>query len=301
MKNRLSLLALLLVLSSCIAHGQAGNTGLAFLKLGAGGRALGMGEAFTSLATDPSATYYNPSGLSYSGGPQLLIMHKEWIEDSRTEFLAATTRLDKVALGLSVNGTSVSNIELRNIPGPPLETFTARNAAVGVSAAYAIDTTLSVGATAKYLYEKILAEEASGYGVDLGATYVSPWDIRIGAVLANLGSMNELVNEATKLPESFRIGASYKYLLPSLDATLTGAADYVTYSGEDLSHVLLGAEFDYHHTFAARAGYQTSYDSKGFSAGVGIHYQILRFDYAYVPFKYDFGSTHTLSLTLEFE
>src|SRR5512142_979885 len=107
MKNRLLFLPILLLCTSGILHAQAGSTGLAFLKLGAGGRALGMGEAFTSLATDPSATYYNPSGISYSGGPQLLIMHKEWIQDSRTEFLAATTRLDNVALGVSVNGTTV--------------------------------------------------------------------------------------------------------------------------------------------------------------------------------------------------
>jgi hypothetical protein len=300
MKNKLLLIILLLALGDGIARAQAGNTGLAFLKLGAGARALGMGEAFTAVASDPSATYYNPSGLSYSGEPQLLLMHKSWIQDTRTEFLAATTRLDRLALGLSVNGTTISDIELRTVPGPASETFTARNSAIGISAAYAIDTDMSLGVTGKYLFEKILADEASGYALDFGATYITPWNIRLGLALTNIGSMNELRYDATKLPEASRCGGSYQVRFEQLDAVLTCAADIVSYSGEDITHGLFGAEFDYPHTFAVRLGYQTSYESKDFSAGIGIHCNIVRLDYAYVPFKYDLGTTHTFSLSIEF-
>lgn len=39
-----------------------------FLEIGVGGRAVGMGGAFTAVADDPSAFYWNPCGLGYSEG-----------------------------------------------------------------------------------------------------------------------------------------------------------------------------------------------------------------------------------------
>ena len=47
-----------------VAYSQAGETGLSFLKLGVGGRALGMGEAYSAVAADPTAMYYNPAAMS---------------------------------------------------------------------------------------------------------------------------------------------------------------------------------------------------------------------------------------------
>ena len=57
------ILASYLIMNAAI-FGQTGQSGLAWLKSGISGRALGMGEAFSAIASDPSATYYNPSALS---------------------------------------------------------------------------------------------------------------------------------------------------------------------------------------------------------------------------------------------
>ena len=46
-----------------------------FLAIGVGGRALGMGGAFTALANDVTAGYYNPAGLIHLNYPQISIMH----------------------------------------------------------------------------------------------------------------------------------------------------------------------------------------------------------------------------------
>lgn len=48
-----------------------------FLDAGAGARALGMGGAFSSLAADASAMYWNPAGLVHLRAPDLLLMHSE--------------------------------------------------------------------------------------------------------------------------------------------------------------------------------------------------------------------------------
>src|SRR5437762_205417 len=102
MKKIILLFILSFFLGTQLSHSQAGQTGLSFLKLGAGGRALGMGEAYTAIASDPSATYYNPAALSLSKTSQLLLMHKEWIQDTKTDFIAAKTSMDHFTLGVGV-------------------------------------------------------------------------------------------------------------------------------------------------------------------------------------------------------
>lgn len=279
---------------------QTGSTGLTYLKLGVGGRALSMGEAYSALASDPTATFYNPAALRLSTSSQILLMHKEWIQDTKTEFFGATTSWNEFSFGVGVNATSISNIELRSVPGPPLGTFTARNTSIGISAAYTIDPNLSIGATGKFIYEKILVDVASGFAIDLGGLYTTPWDVRLAIVISNLGSINELDKTSSKLPTVVRFGGAYETLLQDVDGALTLSSDIVSFSGDSKTHWHLGTEFNYRHTFAIRAGYQTDYEAKSISGGVGVRYGLLYVDYAFVPFKYDLGATHTFSLGIEF-
>jgi len=61
--------------------------------------------------------YYNPASLGLASSPQLLLMHKEWIQDTKTEYIGATTTIEGCA-GISINSTSINNIEIREGPGP---------------------------------------------------------------------------------------------------------------------------------------------------------------------------------------
>ena len=46
-----------------------------FMGMGAGARALAMGGAFTSIADDVSAGYWNAAGLAFLKGGELTAMH----------------------------------------------------------------------------------------------------------------------------------------------------------------------------------------------------------------------------------
>ena len=55
--------------------GQAG----AYLKMGVGARALGMGSAFTAVADDSTASFWNPAGLAKMKKPEASFMHANLI------------------------------------------------------------------------------------------------------------------------------------------------------------------------------------------------------------------------------
>lgn len=294
----------LIIVLTCIYHSplsaQGGKAGLSFLKLGVGARPLAMGEAGVATSYDPSATHYNPAGLHSSTTPQLLVMHKEWLEGTQTEFLAASFSVEPLSFGAFLNATSIPDFEIRQRPGPAEGTFTAHNAAVGISAAYDISESVYVGFSLKYLYEKIFVDEADGVGFDVGGLYRSPWGIDLGVSLANIGSMGKLRNESSTLPTTLRIGAARSEALASFDASMNFALDVVSVLPEDNTHIHLGAEFTYDQTFSIRAGYITGYETRNFTGGAGIRYTFLSVDYAFVPFSLGFGAAHTFSLTIDF-
>src|SRR3990172_7768172 len=68
MRFRGSFLLIWLVLFANITalYSQEGNAGQAgeFLRWGVGAKALGMGRAFSSIADDASALYWNPAGMA---------------------------------------------------------------------------------------------------------------------------------------------------------------------------------------------------------------------------------------------
>ena len=89
MKNWLIILA---VYSLAIAHpvlaaGDPGTTVADFLNIGIGARASGMGGAFTGLADDASAIYWNPGGLTQLQRPETMGMYTVWLADTSYQFV----------------------------------------------------------------------------------------------------------------------------------------------------------------------------------------------------------------------
>lgn len=306
MKSGIRILIIVTLFSPCLSFAQAGKSGLSFLKLGIDGRSSAMADAMVAGSYGAAATYYNPSGLlnQREGSPltQLMITHREWIQDTRSEALASSIILDSQnAIGVSLNTTSVSDIEIRTRPGTAEGTFTARNYSFGASYAHAFSETFRAGVTARFLYEKILIDEASGFAFDFGAQLNTPVDnLRIGAVLANIGSMNALRTEETKLPTLLRIGPEYTFVFETAPFSLSASSDLLYIFPEEETYLSAGAELVFSRTIAARAGYQFGSSGRGLSTGLGVRYNIFGVDYAYAPLSNDLGNSHTISLTIDF-
>ena len=281
---------------------QPGNAGMPLLTFGVSGRTVAMGYAST-LADGPAAAQTNPAGLQSVGvdtaSIHLLMTHQEWIQDTRTEFLGAALPLgDDQTLGFGLLTTTVSDIEIRTQPGPPEGTFTSRDLAFGVSYARKITETIRAGVTARYLYERILINEATGYSFDAGVRMLLPVQgLEAGISILNIGRMTVLEQERTTLPSMIRAGALYSGIInPQFSYDVTG--DFVRNVPEKRWYVGAGGEIWFQQLVALRLGNEFGSDARGFTSGVGFAYGIVGIDYALARLREDLGTTHTITLAL---
>lgn len=297
----LKLITYFLLITSLSLAQSAGNSGLSFLKFGFGARNIAMGDAGSSASNDLSALFYNPSRLVSSEMNEAMFMHSEWIQDVRSEAGGIKWNMFNIPFAAGFNVTTVSDIEVRERPGDPISKFNANYFFGSLSSGFNVIDNLDFGATIKYLYEGLLNDEATGYGLDFGLNYFTPVDgLTASTVVKNIGSMSALREKSTTLPAEFRLGSAYNFAVESSFLDFEIAAELQKYLDTDDIHIASGSEIIYNKTFAGRIGYQTGYESRGFTGGVGIMWGNLRFDYAYMPFSLGLGNANLFSLQFKF-
>ena len=123
--NRLLALTLL-ALGLAAGRASAAATGLAgaqFLTIEQGARGLGMGGAFSSVADDASALWWNPAGLARTELREVTFSHTAHIESVTTEHVGF------VRPAASLHGTLGASLTYLSIPG--IEGYDAAGASTG--------------------------------------------------------------------------------------------------------------------------------------------------------------------------
>ncbi len=299
--KRILILLLAFTLSTAFADTGA-KVGLSFLKIGVDARAVAMGDAYSSIASDASAAYWNPAGLAGANSNSVLFMHNSWLQDINQEFASIQFLNGKHNLAVSLNMLSVTGIELRgetasDLPDGETESL---NTYVGLAYATTFLTDWQVGAQLKYLYEKYYFYSSDGIAFDLGVKKenILP-GLTWGAAIQNMGKMSVLKNDATALPLLLRTGVNYLLPLNLFDYHPLLAADLV-YVKDDATHFNLGFETRLAGHVDVRFGYVLGSESHSFSGGFGLLFGAFNLAYAFVPFNYDLGNSHLFSLIVEF-
>ncbi|HFE54085.1 MAG TPA: PorV/PorQ family protein, partial [Bacteroidetes bacterium] len=181
---------------------RKGTTAAAFLKIEVDPRAVGMGGAYVSLASGASAGFWNPSGLAFLPAPQMSFQSSQLYAGLRQTFLAAGSSFGpRLAVGLYVNHLNLGGFEETTLEKPDGtgRSFTARNVAVAGVVASQLTDHVAVGASLKFVEERIWYETSRNVAVDLGTTYrFTDVGIRVGMLLSNLGP-NSVMDQGSQL------------------------------------------------------------------------------------------------------
>ncbi len=273
-----------------------GDTGLAFLKIGVGARAAGMGDAYVAVAQDPTALYWNPAGIAVAPDLDLHASHNEWISDVRYEYLGAVRGMRGHALGAHVAMLHMGEFAGYDTLGNFTGSFRAYDFSFGLSYGRRMFRSVEVGATGKILHERIHDYSATGFAADLGVRYRTPLrGLTLAATATNLGPSMKFVDDSFLLPAAARIGAAYR--TRRILSGLILAADLQMPNDNDVRGNV-GAELQLHEMIALRGGAKLNYDEEAGSFGVGVNYRDYAFDYAYTPFSStsQLGDVHRISV-----
>lgn len=284
-----------------LASGAAlANDGLALMRVEPGARPSGMAGAFVSIGADPVSTVYNPAGAAGATNSTVSFGYNTYWEniDLADGFFVAPL-FDRWYLHGGIRYAGVSNIEGRTKPTlDPFEVtnIDAEDVSFKAGLTYQVTPRISAGVAAGWYIEKISSYRGSAFNVDLGVIARATSALTVGASVTSLGADFQLEESGQgrsrdiSLPTTYRFGGSYRY-----DRYL-GALD-VVYVNED-PHAHLGVEAEVHEVFSVRAGVMTGYDSKDITAGATIRQRNFSFDYGFVPYSNDFGTSHLFNLTI---
>ncbi len=295
MKTRLVVLGMALGLVGGAVLAQEGPPGfgaLAQYRFGTGARALGLGSAFTAVATGAEGLYWNPAGLAWAtlnvGG-----MYTEPFAglgggtlDYRIQYLGAVGTVREIGLGGGWFSARVGGIPSTEEGGTfdyDASVFLA-GGALRIPAGDA--ATVAVGLTAKLYRERMLEGRAQGMGFDAGVV-VDLGTLRLAYCSQDVGGTRYQWRGTGQEPEVnipwlHRIGAAASWLEGSILTT----ADAVLESGASPSF-RLGVEWTLLDTLALRGGVRLEpVPTQGyrpvFTAGLGVAWSAFALDAAYL-------------------
>lgn len=198
-------MALLGNLSWSIAQAQTGsqtdNTGYGttageFLLLGAGARGTALGSAFSSIADDASALYYNPAGTAAMSRPGVSVGTYDYVAQTRYTWAGLVFPFSEGAraIGLQLGTFGFGDQKVYTVEDPDglaTGTYSVRETFVGLTLAQNFSDRFSAGVTAKGVFDNLGQASGRAFAVDFGANFhasLGGHPIRLGFTLQNLGT-----------------------------------------------------------------------------------------------------------------
>ena len=297
----ISVIFSILTSGSVFAGGDGGYAG-SFLQLGVGARPLGMGGAFTAVSDGPTGLFWNPAGLAQAKGKQIAASYSGMFEGRKQTFLGLVVG----SFGVGWISYGVDGISRRDASGQPQGDFGDFENAFCVVYAKGLDGRLfdlMIGGGAKFFYNKLADNQATGYGGDLGllAKVELPGPIErfaLGITFQNLGASLKWdtgSKHQDEIPLDVRVGA-----MLSLSALPIDFALDVEKSTKQNPIYHLGAEC----WLTSFAGFRAGWNSGEITAGTSLRLSSLtpemQFDYGFSTDPVSANGIHTGCVLVEF-
>ena len=243
--------ALLAVLLAAAAPARAlqtdvGTAAAQFLQIGAGARALGMGEAYTAVAEGPDAVYWNPAGLSRMKRPEAAYARTELPAGLHHDFFAVgvPSELLSGTFALGVTRLSQDSLALVNASNQVQGSFSPHSEvyALGYGHAFAANDIASTsrdyfrdnwnipradrpfeneedpwtgeiaaGVSLKLIEENLGTRSASAVAIDGGGMFRPSGlhELIVAGAFRNIGSRLTFISQSEALPGELAASVAY--------------------------------------------------------------------------------------------
>ena len=310
-KSLILLIALLLLPAALTAQGTSGvstrgTPAAPFLSVPMGARATGMGTAFVAIADDPTAMYWNPSGIADLQGFHFVFDHTSWIADLAYEYFATTLNMGSIGtLGLNATASNygemkVTTVDFQDGTG---EVFGVTDFAVGVTYALKLTEEFSIGFNPKVIYQKIWRMSATGYAIDIGMLYRTPFKgVTLGMAVSNFGTKMQMQGENAlvlfdpdpynsgnngripaylstdkwELPLTFRVGLAYDLPLENFGRVRFDVD--ALHPSDNFESLNVGAEYGFDEVVFIRGGWKSLFQKEseeGLTLGIGVRQTVM--------------------------
>lgn len=324
--------------SSSGEFNKVGAAGAQFLKIGVGARATGMGGAFTAIANDITAMYWNVAGIADIKSMSANISYTQWFAGFSHNFAAGVVPLgDNYRAGISFTSFSSGNIPITTVESEKGTGgfYTVGDFAIAGSFGGYVTKQFAFGATLRYNSNSFASMASDGISFDVGTLYRSGYKgISLGFSIQNLGGQQkytgqdltvnkkiidqlnaspveaQLLTNSHNIPLTFRAGGAVDIMSiindtedtpADADDKFTAAVDFVTLS-DTPEQFAIGAEYTFMNLLSVRGGYRMGHDSFGLAGGIGLQYISGTFegqlDYSINPVT-NIGLVNRISLSLK--
>jgi len=287
-----------------------------FLKIGVGGRASALGDAFVALANDASALYWNPAGLTQFDQNQVFFSHNSWVVDIDHDFLGLVYHLDATnAFGVAITSLRMQDMPVTTefAPFGTGEYFGFSDIAFAITYSRKMTDQFSFGGTVRYIEETLDKLKMRGVMIDLGTYYwTGLGTTRFAVAVSNFGNQLApdgkvvLIGKREKSdwqsfspPTIFRIGFAFEpYQTEEHKIT---ASLQLNHPNDNSENLVTGIEYNWQSIVYLRGGYKFNVDEQDYSLGAGFNVPLsiadFTLDYAFSNFD-RLGSSHRFSLLL---
>ena len=261
---------------------------------GAGSRPDGMADAFTAVADDLSAIYYNPAGLVNIKKQELSLLYYPLYESSSYSSIAyGQALLNFGTIAANFFMFSTDNIEGYDQADNFTSMFGSEQYKLTFSYGRNIAETLSAGVNTSVYYSEMSRFNYAGFGADLGLLYKPCPFLSAGFMARNVITPAFSMQSVTEtLGRTYTLGLLARHRIAEFEFK----AAYDASAGEKEGfNERAGIEITWSDTASVRAGYGDG----GFTFGAGLTLYETKFDYAYVS-NMDFGGMHRFTVSYLF-
>jgi hypothetical protein len=272
----------------------------AWLDLGIGARALGMGGAVSSLVDDASAVWWNPAGLSQMAAKEnnneFFLDGNILTENRELDHIGYAHRTDGVgSFGVGLTHYALTGLEGYDDQGNPTANFQDMGLALHLAWASEVNWHLRYGVAARVLHQELGPESALGWAGDVGVLYF-PFEASPAAIAVTAQNLVSNVHWTQGTDEetdpTLRMGLSDRPLQDFL--TLSADVEIGIRDGTWVPHV--GAELWATQDWAIRTGWQPG---QGLGGGLTWKVSYYVFDYGFGWDPLGLGQRHEVSVAIK--